>query len=61
MCFDPNKIFTISITIILTQKPKNRDNMMQIAANIGVDVLALQKILDSSDSMNKIEERIKSK
>lgn len=56
---DQTKYLQFQIQLFNSKLPKNRDNMMQIAANIGVDVLALQKILDSSDSMNKIEERIK--
>jgi protein-disulfide isomerase len=56
---DQSKYLQFQIQLFNSKLSKNRDTMMQIAANVGIDVLALQKFIDNRDNMDKIEEKIK--
>lgn len=57
---DSTKYLQFQIQLFNSKMPKNRDNMLQMATNVGIDAVALQKILSDEESMRKIEERIKS-
>jgi len=56
---DQSKYLQFQIQLLNSKLPKNRDNMMQIAGNSGIDVAKLQTFIENRANMDKIEERIK--
>ena len=56
---DQNKYLQFQIQLFNSKLPRNRDSMIQIAANSGIDVAKLQKFIDDRSNMDRIEERIK--
>ncbi len=56
---DQSKYLQFQIQLLNSKLPKNRDNMMQLAGNSGIDVAKLQSFIDDRKNMDKIEERIK--
>ncbi len=56
---DQSKYLQFQIQLLTSKSPKNRDNMMQIASNSGIDVAKLQSFIENRQNMDKIEERIK--
>jgi protein-disulfide isomerase len=56
---DQSKYLQFQIQLLNSRLPKNRDNMMQIAGNSGIDVAKLQSFIENRSNMDRIEERIK--
>jgi protein-disulfide isomerase len=56
---DQSKYLQFQIQLFNSTLPRNKDNMMKIAANTGLDVAKLQAFMDDRNNMDKIEERIK--
>jgi hypothetical protein len=55
--FDNSKYAIFQAALFNSDVVKNRDNLIQIAINSGIDPLKLQKFID--DNIDKIEERMK--
>ncbi len=54
---DQSKYIQFQSALFNSTLPKNRENLMQIATNIGINTVKLQKFVD--DNLNQIEEKIK--
>lgn len=57
--FDQSKYLDFQMQLLSANIVKNSENLMQIAGNVGVDVLKLQQFMSDRENMNKIETRIK--
>jgi protein-disulfide isomerase len=55
--FDNSKYSLFQVALFNSDVVKNRDNLIQIAINSGIDPVKLQKFID--ENIDKIEERIK--
>lgn len=55
--FDQTKYLQLQSALFNSKEPKNKENLMKIATDNGIDPVKLQKFID--ENLDKIEERIK--